>query len=148
MKTLCNAIQLLLLGIGMAAVLAIPGFAQGKDGGVTIQDKGIVIRPGTKLSKSDEKALNDVLGKYDMKLYRSETYKNGKLTKAVGDLKLDKEMASQVANAKAAGRTDSAVVFVVGPGTRMVPPTARSEDKNAKALIEQLKPILQKYNKP
>jgi hypothetical protein len=148
MKILCNTIQLLVLGIGMAAVLATPGFAQGKDGGVTMQDNGIVIHPGTKLSKGDEKALNDVLSKYDMKLYRSETYKNGKLTKAVGELKLDKETASQLANAKAAGRTDSAVVFVVGPGTRVVAPTGKSEDKNAKALIEQLKPILQKYNKP
>jgi hypothetical protein len=144
METLCKIVQLLLLGGGMALVLAVPGFAQ--DGGVTIQNEGIVIHPGTKLSKSDEKALNDVLSKYSKTLYRVETYKNGKLTKAVGELKLDKKTSSEIANAKAAGLTDWTGIFF--GATKNSAPRALTEDKNAKVLIEQVKPILQKYTKP
>lgn len=144
METLRKTIRLLLLVVGMVLVLAVPGFAQ--DGGVTIQKEAIIIHPGTKLSKSDEKALNDVLSKYSKKLYRVETYKKGKLTNAVGELKLDKTMSSEVANAKVAGLTDFTGIFF--GATKNSAPRALTEDKNAKVLIEQLKPILQKYNKP
>jgi hypothetical protein len=154
MKTLCNAIRLLALGAGTAAVLPLTGFAQGKEGGVTIQNQSIIIHPGTKLSNSDETALNNVLSKYDTKLYRVETYKNGKLIKTVGELKLDKETASEVANAKGsrhnvikeAGLTDSTVI--IAGSTKQVPTRAVTTDEKAKALINQLKPILQKYNRP
>jgi len=154
MKTLCKTITLLVLGAGIVTVLTVTGFAQEKRGGVTIQDQGIIIHPGTKLSKSDETALNNVLSKYDKKLYRVETYKDGKLIKTVGELKLDKETASEIANAKGSifkanihreGLTDSTVI--IAGSTKQVPARAATTDEKAKSLINQLKPILQKYNK-
>jgi hypothetical protein len=154
MKTLCNAIRLLALGAGTAAVLPLTGFAQAKQGGVTIENQSITIHPGTKLSKADETALNNVLSKYDKKLYRVETYKDGKLVKTVGELKLDKETASEVTNAKGPkaqvqrdlGLTDSTII--IAGSTKQVPTRSVTTDEKAKALINQLKPILQKYSKP
>lgn len=153
MNTLNNLVRFFVGAFGTVMVLAIPAFAGEKNQNVTIEKHGIVIHPGTKISGSDEKALNDVLGKYDKSLYRVETYKKGKLTKTVGELQdmyIDKKTASEVANAKAAGTSDSTVTFVSGPiqRTQKPPPRGvRAGKKEADELIAQLKPILAKYSK-
>jgi len=144
MKTLSSKIQLLLLAGLVPVVFAIPALAQ--DGRVTIQNDGIIIHPGTKLSKGDQKALDDVLSHYSTKLYRLERYKGGKLKKGVGELQLDKKTSSEITKASANGLTDCTVIFI--GATKTMLPRNLGEDKTAKALTEQLKPILQKYNKP
>jgi len=155
MKVLLQTLGPVALSLGIMCVLAIPTLAQEKGGKVTFEKNGIIIHPGTKLSKEDETALNDVLKKYDKRLYRVETYKDGKLTKTEGKLKdlfIDKATASEVAKARAAGVSDSTIVFYSGPNAR-VPTITRptgpkpSGSVNSKELIEQLKPILQKYTK-
>lgn len=147
MKRLCETVGLLALVAGGVSILTTSSLAQEKGGKVTFEKKGIVLHAGAKLSKSDEKALNDVLKSYDKSLYRIETYKKGKLVNRKGELKdvdVDKKTASEVTNAKAAGVTFDTVVFVEGPNTQML---AMREKPRSKELIEQLKPILEKYTK-
>jgi hypothetical protein len=69
---------------------------------VTIQENGILIRPGTKLSESDDKAMNDILKNYDKSLYKIQTYEKGQLKRTQGSLRnvfIDKATASAAAKA-------------------------------------------------
>jgi hypothetical protein len=71
---------------------------------VTIQENGILIRPGTKLSESDDKAMNDILKNYDKSLYKIQTYEKGQLKRTQGSLRnvfIDKATASAAAKAMA-----------------------------------------------
>jgi hypothetical protein len=116
-------------------------------GGVTVKEDAIVMHSGTKLSKDDEKALNDVLKKYDKKLYRVDEIKNGKLTKSIGELKIDAQMESELAKARAMGNSDFDVVFSPGPYARVPENRTFTQKEDAKKLIQELKPILEKYSK-
>jgi hypothetical protein len=53
-------------------------------GKVEKQEKRIIIHPTVKLLPDEEKQLDDVLRKYDKKLYRIVTWKNGKVVKVRG----------------------------------------------------------------
>lgn len=69
---------------------------------VTIQQSGILIRPGTKLSEGDQEAMNKILKSYDKSLYKIQTYENGQLKKTQGKLSsiyIDKATASEAARA-------------------------------------------------
>ena len=73
---------------------------------VTIEKDVILIHPGTKLSKPDQKELNRILARYDKSLYKIETYKKGQVIMTQGELSdmlIDKTIASEAASAKASG---------------------------------------------
>ena len=143
---ICNIIFL----ISALILSARSGFAADQGtGDVTIKEDAIVIHSGTKLSKDDEKALNDVLKKYDKKLYRVDKTKKGKLTKSIGELKIDTQMESELTKARTAGNSDYVVVFSPGPVNPHIPiKTKFTQKEDAQKLIQELKPVLEKYSKP
>ena len=75
---------------------------------VTIQGDIILLHPGTKLTKPDRQALNQILSTYHKSLFRVETYKDGKVTRTQGQLSealIDKTIAAEAAQAKASGNS-------------------------------------------
>ena len=86
--------------IGIAFVLVGVGIAQEKTGKVMI-GKDRITMVGPKLSKADEKALNDILKNADTSLYRIETYKDAKVVKTQGTLnEMSMDKATLAAEAK------------------------------------------------
>ena len=82
---------------------------------VTIENDRILIHSGTKLSKPDQKALNQILAKYDKSLYKIETYKNGHVIRTQGqlsDMLIDKTIASEAADAKASGNSNRTLQII------------------------------------
>lgn len=152
MKSLQQLLCVVLLGVGTALILAIPVFAQQKDGQVRITDTRIDIRPGAKISESDQKALNEVLKKYGESVYKIETLKDGKVTGQpqgkLEDKHIDATLAAEVKQAKAAGasvQTEQIVdIHIKGQAK---PPPGGFQLQDAKELINALKPILEKYSK-
>ena len=160
MKTARERFGLVTFVFGVVAVVATlinfwscassPVLGQEKNGTVTFEPYGIVIHPGTKISQSDEVKLNAILKKYDDRLYRIATYQNGKLIKKQGRLKekelsdvyITQEIVSEVANANAAGL--SAVTWCIDTSDRKAPLRHLEKEKE---LIQEVKPILQKYTK-
>jgi hypothetical protein len=145
MKRLQKPLVVVLLCVGTAVILGVSAFAQEKDGQVRIMDARIEIRPGTTISDSDQKALNEVLKKYNTSLYKIETVKDGNVTgKPQGTLEdkhIDATLAAEVKQAKAAGASVQ-MEQVVDHKTAVV-----EEDAKSKELIKALKPILEKYSK-
>jgi hypothetical protein len=143
MKRLQKPLVAVLLCVGASVILGISAFAQEKDGQVRIMNARIEIHPGTMISHSDQKALNEVLKKYDTSLYKIETLKNGKVTSQgkLEDKYIDTRLAAEVKQAKVAGMSVN-MQQAVDHRT-----DAPAEEADAKALIEALKPILQKYSK-
>src|SRR5438105_10454513 len=120
MKILSRTTKCVSLTIGVAAIVVYTGFSQEKKGTatVTIKEKGILMHPGTQLSKADEKALNDALRIYDLSLYKINIYQNGKVVKSQGQLKnlaIDKALLAEEADFAGKARSCSGVQFVV-PG--------------------------------
>lgn len=152
MKRLRTPVGIVLLGLGTALIFAVPAFAQQKDAQVTITDTRIEIHPGTKISESDQKALSEVLKKYDKALYKIETLTDGKVTGHVqgklADQYIDAALAAEVKQAKTAGVSDT-TEQAVDHKTTTFPITAAAVQNEAqvKELIEALKPILEKYSK-
>ncbi len=140
MKTLTEVFKYVVLGVGITALLTIPMFAQKPEGKVTFTKTRIEIHPGLKLLPSDEKALNDVLKKYDKTLYKIESYENGAVVKTKGELSdvtIDKKLASEVAHAK---KTRALTIETVQ--------TVNGRSYTAgEQLLKDLKPILEKYSK-
>jgi hypothetical protein len=107
-------------------IFAAAGFAEEKAGKVEIKDKFILVHPGTKLSKADAKALNDVLKKYNKSLSKIETYKDGKVTRTQGtlsDMYLDQTTVAELAQAKSSGQSERAIQLIApaGPQIRSSP---------------------------
>jgi len=151
-KRLRRSLGVVLLGVGSALILAVPAFAQQKGKQVTITDSRIEIRPGTKISESDQKALNEVLKKYDKSLYKIETLKDGKVTGAQGKLEdkhVDVTLAAEVKQGKAAGASVQTEQVVDHPTREPTVKTVKIavEETKSKELIQALKPILEKYSK-
>ena len=67
-------------------------------GGVTITKDLFIIHPGTKLRETDEQAIYDVLKKYDKKLYRIEKREHGRVTKSIGEFRIDGKLQSELAS--------------------------------------------------
>ncbi len=107
MKNLPRAIGYVLPVIALVAGIIVFSCADnihstGAKSKVTIQQNGILIRPGTQLSEDDQKAMNEILKSYDKSLYKLQTYENGQLKKTQGklsDIYIDKATASQAAKA-------------------------------------------------
>jgi hypothetical protein len=152
MKRLRRSLGVVLLGVGSALILAVPAFAQQKGKQVTITDSRIEIRPGAKISESDQKALNEVLKKYDKSLYKIETLKDGKVTGAQGKLEdkhVDVTLSAEVKQGKAAGASVQVDQVIDHPMTQPTVKTVKIavEETKSKELIQALKPILEKYSK-
>jgi len=153
MKRIRSSLGVVLLGVGSALILAVPAFAQQKEKQVTITDSRIEIHPGTKISESDQKALNGVLKKYDKSLYKIETLKDGNVVgKAKGKLEdkhIDATLAAEVKQGKVTGASVQVDQVIDHP---MSTPTIKTvkiavEETKSKELIQALKPILEKYSK-
>jgi hypothetical protein len=122
MKNRAGTDVVLIVLAGLAA-FAATGLAQGKPGKVEIKDDFIVVHPGTKLSRADAQALNDVLKKYDKSLYKIQIYKNGKVTKTLGtlnDMYIDQKAVADLAQAKASGQSERAIQLIAPPA-KMAP---------------------------
>jgi hypothetical protein len=119
MKSRTGRGRLVLLTIVTTIMFATAGFAEEKAGKVEIKDKVILVHPGTKLSKADAKALNDVLKTQNKSLYKIETYKDGKVTKTQGTLSemyLDQTTVADLAQAKSSGQSERAIQLVAPAG--------------------------------
>ena len=122
-----TAVGLCVLAVGALLSLAVASVAQEKSGKVEIKEDVIIIHPGSKISKSDTAALNEVLRKYDKSLYKIETYRSGKSKKKLGELSdmlIDQTVASELASAKESGESDRSIQVISpnGPqGPAMVP---------------------------
>jgi hypothetical protein len=152
MKTLPQILERFGLAFVGFAFLAPGSFAQGEGGKVKITETRIEIHPGTKLSTDDQKALSDVLKKFDKSLYKMEEYKNGKVTKTDGklnDMHIDKALVSELASAKAHGLTVNTTQIVNTFKTWQQPPPAGMALTPAKEkeLVRQVAPIVEKYSK-
>jgi len=104
-----------LIVLASLAAFAATGLAQGKPGKVEIKNDFIVVHPGTKLSRADAQALNDVLKKYDKALYKIQIYKNGKVTKTLGtlnDMYIDQKAVADLAQAKTSGQSERAIQLI------------------------------------
>ncbi len=86
MRSPSGTVRFFVLAGSTALAAAVPAFAEEKGGKVTIEEKGIILHPGTKISQTDAKALNEVLKKYDKSLYRIDIYKKGQKKKSQGQL--------------------------------------------------------------
>jgi hypothetical protein len=87
MKNLPRILKYVGLIIGVSSIFTALAFATRKSAKITFEDDtGITIHPFTQISERDEKAMNDVLKKYDKSLYKIQTYKEGKLQKTKGRL--------------------------------------------------------------
>jgi hypothetical protein len=82
---------------------------------VTIENEVILLHPGTRLTKPDQKALNQILARYDKSLYKVETYKKGNVTRTQGELSdmlIDKTLAAEAADAKAKGYSNRTLQII------------------------------------
>jgi hypothetical protein len=122
MKTQTGRDRLVLLTIVTTIMFTAAGFAEEKASKVEIKDNFILVHPGTKLSKADAKALNDVLKTHNKSLYKIETYKDGKVTKTQGtlsDMYLDQTTVADLAQAKSSGQSERAIQLVAPAGPQM-----------------------------
>jgi hypothetical protein len=160
MKTLfgTNKYVVLLGVVGSAVVIALAQHSasaadQGKrKGKVEIAQDVIVIHPGAKLSTADEKAMDAVLSKYSERLYKLDTIENRKVT-SKGSLK-DAVLTAAVkaeAPAEAQGGKSHRTHQVICPRPcnenqpPIIPPITALAASQKEKLINELKPILAKY---
>jgi hypothetical protein len=100
MRSPSGTVRFFVLAGSTALALAVPAFAEEKAAKVTIEESGIILHPGTKLSRDDQQELNEVLKKYDKSLYKIDIYKNGEKKKSLGQLSdvcLDRAVVAEVA---------------------------------------------------
>jgi len=110
---------------------------------VEIKKDQIIIHPTITLSKDDdEQRLNAILNRYDKKLYRVETWVNGKITKVEGTARVVKEVSAENGMARSAGAGHHAHDFVC-PDAKC--PDIRVAEPNEKKMLKELTPILEKY---
>src|SRR6266496_1635805 len=143
MKNRLGTRLLVILTSVTTIIFAAAGFAEEKAGKVEIKDKFILVHPGTKLSKADAKALNDVY--------------------------LDQTTVAELAQAKSSGQSERAIQLIAPAGPQMrsspmpagpqmpsspmpagpqrttSPQPSVADQKAADELMERLKPILEKY---
>jgi hypothetical protein len=122
MKNRLGTRLLVILTSVTTIIFAAAGFAEEKAGKVEIKDKFILVHPGTKLSKADAKALNDVLKKYNKSLSKIETYKDGNVTRTQGtlsDMYLDQTTVAELAQAKSSGQSERAIQLIAPAGPQM-----------------------------
>jgi hypothetical protein len=134
----------------MAALLTevTSGCGQNKaTGGVTITEDIFIIHPGTKLRETDERALNDMLKKYDKKLYRIEKIEHGKVTKSIGEFRIDGQLQSELARLGPMDCTVSTDTCILASYDKRSEELTFTEIENAKKLLAEVHPILEKYTR-
>jgi len=142
MKTLLGTHRYWLLIVGILGCGLIISFAQQptKAGKVEISADSIVIHATVNLTKSDEQELNKRLAKFDKSLYKLDKLDNGQV-KTQGNLKVTTVLEQEMANAKANHASGFCVNFSPGSAAYV----AVTRQLEAKRLLEEVKPILQKY---
>jgi len=118
MRSPSGTVRFFVLVSSTALALAFPAFAEEKSATVTIEEKGIILHPGTRISQTDAKALNEVLKKYDKSLYRIETYRKDQKKKSQGQLSdacLDRTVVSEVALAEGNSNRTLQVIAATNP---------------------------------
>jgi hypothetical protein len=118
MRSPSGTVRFFMLAGGIALVLAGPAFAQEKGGKVAIEENGIILHPGTQLSKTDAQAFNEVLKKYDKSLYKIDIYKNGQKKKSLGQLSdvcLDRTVVAEAAQATGSSNRTLQVIAATNP---------------------------------
>ncbi len=116
-------ISVVLVVLASLTAFTATGLAQGKSGKVEITNDFIVVHPGTKLSKADAKALDDVLKKFDKSLYKIQVYKDGQVTQTMGtlsDMQIDQKASADLADAKSKGQSERAIQVIAPPQKGMV----------------------------
>jgi len=168
MKTPSGTFKYLLVAVALLAIAACATLTQGEKA-VELGEYGAVIRPEAKVSASDWDAINSVLKKYRKSLYKIQTFKNGSLTETRGalDEKYIREgLVSEVAKAAQTTQfTGSAIQLAFTSSTKQPsppppPPVSYTSStkvkqplpppdqlKQAKELMERLRPILERYIK-
>lgn len=150
MKTLFGTNKYVLIALGVMGFVVLiacaqNGMARNHKGKVEITKDVIVLHPAVQLAAADEKAMNDVLKRYNKNLYKIDTVENGKVTKTEGSLK----MTSMTAAVKAEGAT--APVGVTHKSHQTICPAPCNEQRvpnlanQKQKLIQELQPILAKY---
>jgi hypothetical protein len=90
---------------------------------ITIKDDVILLHPGTTLSKPDRKKLNEILSKFDKSLYKIEHYKDGKVTRTLGQLSdalIDKTIAAEATEAKAGGNSHATLQIIAAATSEQI----------------------------
>jgi hypothetical protein len=90
---------------------------------ITIKDDVILLHPGTTLSKPDRKKLNEILSKFDKSLYKIEHYKDGKVTRTLGQLSdalIDKTIAAEATEAKARGNSHATLQIIAAATSEQI----------------------------
>jgi hypothetical protein len=116
-------------------------------GGVTITKDLFIIHPGTRLRETDEQALYDVLKKYDKKLYRIEKTEHGKVTKSIGEFRINSRLQSELASVGVTVCTDSTDMCDVGSYDSASEELTFTEIEHAKKLLAEIHPVLEKYTR-
>ena len=116
-------------------------------GGVTITKDLLIIHPGTRLRETDEQALYDVLKKYDKKLYRIENTEPGKVTKSIGEFRINGKLLSELASVGVTVCVDSTVLCDVGSNDSQAEELTFTEMESSKKLLAEIHPILDKYTR-
>ena len=116
-------------------------------GGVTITKDLFIIHPGTKLRENDEQALYDVLKKYDKKLYRIEKTEHGKVTKSIGEFRINGKLLSELASVGVTVCADSTDMCDVGSYDSASEELTFTETEHAKKLLAEIHPVLDKYTR-
>jgi hypothetical protein len=140
-------------------------------GSVAIEKSRILVHAGTNISKSDQIAMNKVLEKFDKSLYKIRTYEDKKLVKSQGTLRnawIDRALLAEghdVAGVPDKSHQNMQFGFISkthqNPNPPTKPPTVKvpgnapvshltqvtQERFDQEELVEQLKPILEKYSR-
>jgi hypothetical protein len=140
MRSPSGTVRFVVLVGSTALAVAVPAFAEEKGGKVTIEEKGIILHPGTKISQTDSKALNAILKKYDKSLYRIDTYRKGQKKKSLGQLSdvcLDRTVVAEVAGAKGNSNRTLQVIAATNPQRSPGSPTNPQRSPSATTNPQQ-----------
>ena len=125
-----------------------------RKGNVEINEGLLRIHPSIQLSAEDEKAMANILEKYDKRLYKIETVKAGKVIKTQGKLPdtdpengnaiVSAEFRAELAAAHSSKGKDDVDKQVVCPQPCVIDKVPASPQEK-KELVRKLAPILKKY---
>jgi hypothetical protein len=145
MKILSKAFQYVLVALGAVVfIVACATYAKSKSG-VEMGQYYAIIYPDAKLPDVNCDAVNRVLKKYDKSLYKIQTYKDGKLIKARGQLAEKYMRAGLVAEVTQKAQTTNFTGCAIQAGSRST--TLQTMVPQMDEMVNKLRPTLEKYNK-
>src|SRR5438128_6160005 len=139
MRSPSETVRFFMLASGIALVLPVASFAQEKGGKVTIEENGIILHPGTQLSKTDAQALNEVLKKYDKSLYKIDIYKNGQKKKSLGQLSdvcLDRAVVAEAA--QTTGNSNRTLQIIAATNPQRAPGSTTNPQQTPGAAVNPI----------